>query len=51
MMLSKFMTANSREAIAAPEMRASATMRSKDAVLFTVPVDRFAGSAFTVAMI
>ena len=38
------MTANKREAIAAPEMRAKATMRSNDAVLFTVAFERSVGS-------
>ena len=44
MILSKFMTANSREAMAAPEMRERATMRIRDAVFANVVGDRFVGS-------
>ena len=43
MILSKLMTANKREAIAAPEMRARATMRSSDEVFATVAGDRLLG--------
>lgn len=38
------MTAKSREAIAAPEMSARATIRSKDDVFATVAVERFDGT-------
>lgn len=38
------MTANSREAIAAPEIRVRATIRSSDAVLATVPGEISLGS-------
>jgi len=37
------MTANKREAMAAPEISARATMRSNDAVFFTVVGDRSEG--------
>ena len=43
MILSKLMTANNREAIAAPEMRARATMRSSEEVFVTVAGDRLLG--------
>jgi hypothetical protein len=36
MILSKLMTANKREAIAAPEIKVRATMRNNDAVFLTV---------------
>jgi len=41
--LSKFMTANKREAIAAPEMSASATMRNNDAVFLNAVGDSSVG--------
>jgi hypothetical protein len=50
-MLSKFMTANRREAIAAPEMRARVTIRSKDAVFLTVAGERSEGSGYATGMI
>jgi uncharacterized membrane protein len=50
MMLSKFTTANRREAIAAAEMRASATMRNKDAVFATVVGERSAGNEYATGM-
>jgi hypothetical protein len=43
-MLSKLITANRREAIAAPDMRASAMIRRRDAVLVTVAGDKSEGS-------
>jgi hypothetical protein len=39
MILSKLITANKREAIAAPAIAESATIRIKDAVFFTVSCD------------
>jgi hypothetical protein len=44
--LSKLMTANRREAIAAPEMRASAIMRSREAVFFTVEEGTLRGTGY-----
>lgn len=44
MILSKFTTANKREAIAAPEIRARARMRSSDTVFFTVAGETPEGS-------
>jgi len=44
MILSKLMTAKRRDAIAAPEMSASATIRSKKAVFATVAGDIPLGS-------
>ena len=43
MILSKLTTANKRDAIAAPEMRARATMRSSEDVFATVAGDRLLG--------
>ena len=43
MILSKLMTANKRDAIAAPEMRARATMRKSEEVFATVAGDRLLG--------
>lgn len=43
MILSKFTTANKREAIAALEIRARAIMRSSDTVFFTVVGETFEG--------
>lgn len=43
MILSKFMTANKRDAIAAPEMRERAIMRSSEDVFATVAGDRLLG--------
>lgn len=51
MILSKLTTANKREAIAAPEMRASATMRRSDAVLVTVAGETSDGSEYATAMV
>jgi hypothetical protein len=39
--LSKLMTANRREAIAAPEMRMNATIRKREAVFVTVSLETF----------
>ena len=44
MILSKLMTANSREAIAAPDINAKATIRNKEAVFATVAGERSEGS-------
>lgn len=38
------MTANKREAMAAPDMSARATIRIRDAVFLTVPAERLVGS-------
>ena len=46
MILSKFMTAKRREAMAAPEMRASEMIRSSDEVLVTVSGEIFDGSEY-----
>ena len=43
MILSKLMTANRRDAIAAPEMSESATIRSNEAVFVTVDGETFVG--------
>ena len=43
MILSKFTTAKRRDAMAAPEMRARAMMRSSEEVLVTVAGDRLLG--------
>jgi len=45
--LSKFTTANKREAIAAPEIKARATMRNSDTVFFTAAGET-EGSGYTV---
>lgn len=42
--LSKLMTANKRDAMAAPEIRERATMRTREAVLATVAGETFVGS-------
>jgi hypothetical protein len=44
MMLSKFMTAKRRDAIAAPEISASAMIRSSEAVFATAAGEIFEGS-------
>jgi hypothetical protein len=44
MILSKLMTANNLDAIAAPEIRERVTMRSSEAVLATVAGARLLGS-------
>jgi hypothetical protein len=44
------MTANKREAMAAPEMRARATIRSNDAVFCTVVFDNSKGIMFGIDM-
>ena len=44
MILSKLMTANRREAIAAPEMRARAMIRNSEEVFVTVAGERLLGS-------
>jgi hypothetical protein len=49
--LSKLMTENKREEMAAPEMSASATIRSNDEVVFTVAGETSAGSVYATAMI
>lgn len=49
-MLSKFMTANRRDAIAAPEISARDTIRSKDAVFETVAGERSEGSGYATGM-
>ncbi len=43
-------TANNREAIAAPEMRARATMRSREDVFATVAGDRLLGRVYANGM-
>jgi hypothetical protein len=40
-MLSKLITANNREAMAAPEMRMRATIRKREAVFVTVSLETF----------
>ena len=50
MILSKFMTAKSREAIAAPEMSARVTMRSREEVFATVAGDKFDGREYAEAI-
>ena len=49
--LSKFTTANSREAMAAPEMRARAMMRRRDDVLATVSGERFDGNEYAFRVV
>ncbi len=49
-MLSKFITANRREAMAAPEIKAKATIRSNEVVLVTVVGERFVGSGYAVGI-
>jgi hypothetical protein len=46
-MLSKLATANKREEIAAPEIKARATTRSSDIVFFTIAGETF-GSGYAV---
>lgn len=43
MILSKLMTAKRRDAMAAPDIKASVTMRMKEAVLATVAGETFEG--------
>jgi hypothetical protein len=50
MILSKLMTANRRDAIAAPEMRERATILKSEAVLVTVAGERSEGSGKAVGM-
>lgn len=50
MILSKFTTAKRREAIAAPDMRPSAMMRRREAVLDTTAGERFSGSGYAAGM-
>lgn len=50
MILSKFITANRREAIAAPEIKAKATIRSSEAVFDTVVGERLVGSGYAVGI-
>lgn len=50
MILSKFMTANNRDAIAAPEMRERAIMRSSEDVFATVAGDRLLGRVYAKGM-
>jgi hypothetical protein len=50
MILSKLTTANSRLAIAAPEIKARATMRSRLAVFFTVAGDTSAGRVYATGI-
>ena len=50
MILSKLMTANRRDAMAAPDIKARATIRISDAVLLTVVGERFVGSGYAVGM-
>jgi hypothetical protein len=50
MMLSKLITANRREAIAAPEMSTRATMRNNEAVFATVTGDRSEGREYASGM-
>ncbi len=42
--LSKLMTANKRDAMAAPEIKANATIRTSEAVFATVAGERSVGS-------
>ena len=50
MILSKLMTAKRRDAIAAPEIRARAMMRSSEEVLVTVAGDRLFGKEYASGM-
>lgn len=50
MILSKLITANKREAIAAAEIKERATTRKSDAVFATVAEDTFEGSGYAVGM-
>jgi hypothetical protein len=50
MILSKFMTAKRRDAIAAAEIRERATMRSSEAVFATVAGDKSEGMSYAVFM-
>lgn len=49
MILSKLTTANKRDAMAAPEIRARAMIRSRDDVFATVRGDTFDGSVYAFA--
>ena len=49
-MLSKFMTAKRREAMAAPEIRERATMRKSEVVFLTVAGERSEGRAYAVGI-
>ena len=51
MTLSKSITANNLEAIAAPEMNTRATMRRNEAVFCTVDGARFDGNEYASAML
>jgi hypothetical protein len=51
MTLSKLITANSLEAIAAPEMNTRATVRRNEAVFCTVDGAKFDGSEYASAML
>jgi hypothetical protein len=50
MILSKLITANRREAIAAPEMKTSTTMRKSEVVLATASFEN-AGSSYATAIV
>ena len=50
MILSKLITANNLEAIAAPEMNTRATVRRNEAVFCTVDGARFDGNEYASAM-
>ena len=50
-MLSKFITANSLEAIAAPEMNTRARVRRNEAVFCTVDGARFDGNEYASVML
>lgn len=51
MILSKLITANNLEAIAAPEMKASAMIRKSEAVFRTVDGAKLEGSEYASAML
>jgi len=51
MILSKLITANNLEAMAAPEMSARATVRRNEAVFCTVDGARFDGSEYASVML
>ena len=50
MILSKFTTANRRDAMAAPEMRAKQTIRTSDDALLTVEAGRPVGNGYANGM-
>ena len=51
MTLSKLITANNLEAMAAPEIKTRATVRRNEAVFCTVDGDKFDGSEYASAML